>query len=97
MEPLDKLGMHMKKELTRNILVIGGTSNTSKFADRLKSEVDYRLNSCTNVNYHFGSNRDRAQWIGASFQFIGDNSDYGWIHKIDQDEQGDRAVLKGRI
>lgn len=74
-EPLNKLGMHMKKELTENILVIGGTSNTSKFAERLKAEVDYKLNSCSSVKYHFGSNRDRAQWVGASFYFIGDNSD----------------------
>lgn len=97
MEPLSKVSLHLKKALTENILVIGGTSNTAKFTDRLKSEVEHRLNSVSEVKWHCGANRDKATWVGASFQFIGDNSEQDWIHKIDQDEHGERAVLKGRL
>jgi len=39
-EPLNNVSLNMKKELFENILVIGGVSNTFKFNERLKSEVE---------------------------------------------------------
>jgi len=84
--------MDLRRDLLGNIVLSGGTTMFSGFADRLQKEIEALVPSSMRVKVIAAPERAHNAWIGGSILASLSSSQYMWITKEEYAEVGPSIV-----
>jgi actin len=90
--PPTQCDMDLRRDLLGNIVLSGGTTMFSGFADRLKKEIEALVPSSVRVRVIAAPERAHNAWIGGSILASLSSSQYMWITKEEYAEVGPSIV-----
>ena len=85
-ESLARCDSDIIKDVQESICLVGGTTLTKGFEQRLKSEVQRSL---TGSSFFANAERQYSNWIGGSIISSLNNFNFMWVSKKDYDDYGD--------
>jgi len=82
----------VRRELSKNIVMSGGSSMYEGLADRLKQELVNRAPTGAEFRIIAAADREFAVWKGGSTQASLSNFESSWITKEDYEEHGPEVI-----
>ncbi|KAJ7204638.1 actin-domain-containing protein [Mycena haematopus] len=89
---ISKCDLDIRRDLYRNIVLVGGTTMFPGIATRLQTELEALAPANTQIRLQVGSDRKRAAWVGGSILATQSSFQNMWCTKQEYDESGPGIV-----